>query len=442
MPVTRSQTRAIARQVERTASRARSAVGAAIASGAAAASRYFTPVSAGDVARGARRLLSSSRRSSSASSNPFVASMGPRTSNVRNFGDAQQAGFKRSGPKTTKLRKGQKKVKITRQFKKKVDAALSKLSPSGYYQERFYNKFKPVDFRQTVQDIGGGNYNGEFGTTNGTLHMFDPIRVLDCASVLFNDKVPIANKSLGDPGNFDAQSFSVDVLRQWVEINIKNNSARNIEVKIWTWELKKPQVGSNVNFGAEWINSFTREATPTDGKINQLGMAVDVIGVSPLLSPAMRERFSIEEKIILLEAGKYFKHTVQGPRKLYNFPAFGQATGFNNAQKGNKGVHMAIMVDNSSTTTFGNNNSHRVTDIAPNDGFGILTETIYNYVIRLPEQAGFKYPAAYPGGLMQTLKQRRHGPYAIKIWNDPGTQPGTVTEIPDENPQNQGTTGI
>lgn len=388
--------------------------------------------------------LGSSSSRSTMRGNPFTVSN--KLTNAVHSGDAKQGGFKISGPRTSKAKKKDKVVKITRNFKKKVDAALTKSNPTGYYQERYYQKFKPEDFRQVIADLGGGNYLGQFGLSNSTLHFFDPIRVIDAASVLFNNKAPVGtNKTLADANNFDPLSFECEVTRQWVEINIKNNSARNIEVRLWTWELKKPQVnnGSAANFGTEWIASFAREASATDGKINQLSIGADTIGASPSMSPAMRERFAIEEKIILLEAGKYFKHTIQGPRKKYNFPSFGLASGFNNAQKGNKGVCMAIMVDNTSTSTFGAGNSGRVTDIAAADGFGILTETIYNYVIKVPDQAGFQYPASTALGTMQTLKQKRHGPYAIQIWNNPGAATiGPVTEVPDEAPLNQGAVGV
>jgi len=391
------------------------------------------------MSRSSSRSLVSSMRS-----NPFVSN---RKVTAISGSDAKQSGHVISGKRVTKLRKTQKKVKITRQFKKKVDAALSKISPNGYYQERFYNKFKPVDFRQTVADLGGGTWNGEFGTSSGTLFYFDPVRVLDAASVLFNAKTPIANKGLNDINNFDAENFSCEVVRQWVEINLKNNSARNIEVKLWTWELKAPSLTSN--FGVEWGNIYINEAGVVgppvqDGKINVLSIGADTLGANPQLSPAMRNRFNIEEKIILLEPGKYFKHTVQGPRKLYEFPKFATSVaGFLNAQKGVKGVCMAISVDNTSATTWGAGYSGRITDITSTDGFGILTETIYNYVIKVPDQAGFTYGPAFAAGTMQTLKQKRHGPYAVKVWNDPGAAVvGSVAEVPDENPQNQGAVGV
>lgn len=359
-------------------------------------------------------------------------------------GDAKQSGHVISGPRVTKHVKGRKRVKVSRKFKSQVNAVLEKKSNAGYYQERYYYKCTPIDNRQNVYDLGQGNYNGETGASGslGSWPFFDPCRVLCAASVLFNNKTPQGNKAIGDANNFDYRSFSCDVERQWVEINIKNNSARNIEVKLWTWELRKPYMSSAAAFSTEWANSFVTEATATDGKINAITIDPSVIGASPSLSPSMRERFKIEEKIILLEAGKYFKHVVQGPRKTYNFPSYGIATSFNNMQGGNKGVCMAICVDNTSTTLAGANNAGRVTDIAGASAFGILTETIYNYVIRVPEQAGFAYPASTAAGVMQTLKQRKMKPYAIKIWNQLPDTVGTVVEIPDENPQNQGSTGI
>jgi len=366
-------------------------------------------------------------------------------------GSVIQRGATRSGRRVSKTT-GRKKIKVPKRLRKQVKEVLKSSSPSGYYQERFYEKFTPVSVQQLVVDLGGGNFNGEFGTADARLWFFDPARVINVASTLFNGKVPVANKTssaVSSANLFDRSNIQIDVLRQWVEFNIKNNSARSIEVKLWTWELKKPgataadAAQSLGDFATEWANSFASEtlrtisgsvAASTTG-LNTLAITPNVIGTSPGMSHAMRDKYSIEEKIIMLEPGRTYKHQVQGPRKVYDFGKFNQGATFINGIKGIKGLCMGISVDNTSTSTFGAGNSHRITNMENADPYGILVETIYNYVIRMPEQTGFKVGAALAVGDNVPMNYRRDKPYAVKIWNQPGSaEIGTVSEVNEENP--------
>lgn len=392
-------------------------------------------------------------RTGPSSSGSVSRSRRGRISNVRVRGNSTvvQYGGTRSGRRVSKST-GTKKIKVSRKLRKKIKEVIKTSSPSGYYQERFFIKFTPVSMQQTCVDLGGGNYNGEFGTADNRLWLFDPCRVLNVASTLFNGKVPVANKTssaVASVNLFDRSNIQIDVLRQWVEFNIKNNTARSIEIKLWTWELKKVAAYSADgpatlgNFVAEWADSFASEtlrtifgsASASTTGLNTLAVTPLTIGASPSMSHSMREKYNIEERVILLEPGRTFKHNVQGPRKLYDFGKFNQGSSFTNGIKGIKGCAMGFMVDNTMSTTFGPGNSARLTNMLAEQPYGIAVETVYHYVIRMPEQAGFKVAPSLVAGDNAPLNYRRDKPYAIKVWNNPGgASIGSVTEVNEENP--------
>jgi len=362
--------------------------------------------------------------------------------NVMASGDNVQSGFKRKGKNVSSSAKGRKKIKVSPKFTKSVKQVLEKTSPKGFNSEKYMIRYTPTDDTQAVVDLGGGwdNVTAPNTTDGGRLHFFDPIRVLDAASVLFNGKAFNGAKSGANTGQFDAKTTTVDVVKQWVDFEIKNNTARRITIKLWSWQYKGNLRGT-ADFTGYWDAALNEEGAAADGRLNCYGVTKTMIGVSPKLSPRMRDMYKIEEKVINLEAGKTCYHSLQGYRGIYDFSKFWDGVNFNNYTKHNMGVCMAFYVDVVATTTGGNSTATRSTDLTLASPFGLLVETTTNYVIRMPEQAGFQITAA-AAGTYQTLKDRRQYPYAIKFNVGPTGVIGSVNEIDDENPQNAASVGV
>jgi len=364
------------------------------------------------------------------------------TRSERAWGDGMQKNFAHKGPKVSSKVKGRKRVKVTRKFSKKVKQVLERVSPNGLLKESFLYRYSPLDDQQLVVDLGRGwdALNGNF-TDSSRLHFFDPVRVLDAASVLFNAKGYNGNKAGVNTGQFDAKTVQVDVVRQWVSFEIKNNTARRMTIKLWSWKYKGNLRGT-ADFTGYWDTALNEEgAVATDGRINCYDVDKEMIGLSPKLSPRMSAMYQMEEKVIHLEAGKTTYHAIQGYRGVYDFSKFWDGVNFNNYQKNNMGVCMGFYPDIVATDTGGNSTATRSTDIVLADPYGILVETTCHYVIRMPEQAGFKITAAAVG-TAQPLKQRRHHPYAIKYNPGPVGVIGNVAVIDDENPQAEATDGV
>lgn len=363
-------------------------------------------------------------------------------------GDNVQRGSKRSGPKvSSKVKRSKKRQKVSKKLKAQVEQILTNKTPSGYYQERFYYRYTPGNDSQAVYNLGQG-FGTETGQANGVYHFFDPTRVLDAASCLYNDKAPTAVKGLTDPRSFAYKNIKINVLRQWVQFEMKNLTARRIQMKLYTWELKNDvretaTVGGIGDFADIWSASFTDDAIAVgnDGRLNIAGAGRTTIGASPQFSPQMKRQFKMEEKIINIEAGKTVYHMVQGPRRDYDFSKFWERSLFVNDIKGIKGCCLCLIPDTIAASLGGIGQTNRSTNMVAADPFGICVETIYNYVIQMPEQAGFALPTAVVNTPIQ-LKQRRDAPYCIKKWNNIPPGAGTGVEIDDENPQNQATVGI
>lgn len=419
--------------------------------GAVAADRFYQKIMA-PTRRGSTATTTSlgSRRSStsSASSRPAkkqkTSSMSRGSvAKVTGTGNGYQKSAKKSGSKVSTVVAGKVK-RVSSKFRSSVKEALKEMSPTGYLQERFFHNYKPVDFVQATYDLGRGHSTGEnatsaVGASAESQIFFDPVKILDAASVLYNGKTFNGNKNTTNAGQFDPRSLVVEVQKQWVRMEMKNNTARNLELKLFTWELKG-NVEIDQNFTNEWANCLTADATSADGKLNLLGISQNVIGAHPAMCPSMKRNYKIEEKRVVLEPGKSFVHTVQGPTKVYDFSKFWVNNVFNNFQKGSKGCCLALALDVTATSAGGANVCQRFTDITAVDPFALLIETQYHTVLRMPDQAGFRLASATVGA-QQALPRRRGKPYAIINYNQT-LQAGAPVDIEDENPQNQALTGV
>jgi len=383
------------------------------------------------------REASSSRSRSRSRSR---SSMRSNASTASGFGNDVQTSFKKRGANISKPLKGAKKVKVPVKFAKQVNQVLTKKSPFGTVLESYMIKYQPSPLdTQANFNLGQGWDPTNANTTDaGRLMFFDPCRIIDAASVLFNGKTFSGTKSLSNSGLFSGSTLQVEVLNQNVGFEIKNNTARRMTIKLWTWKLKD-KMRLTADFTGYWKAACNEENTAARlGKINCYGISPNMIGGSPMLSPRMRETFTMEEKIIHLEAGKQTYHQINGFRGVYDFSKFWDGATFNNYNKNVMGVCMGFYPDLITTTGI-TGNASRTTDIDSSDPWGIAVETRCRYTIRMPEQTGFVLPATYTAG-SKKLDFRREHPYAVR--HVAGTGTGSVALINDENPESQAVDGL
>jgi len=390
------------------------------------------------MARTASSMRSRSTRSRARSVSRFSSRSRSSNGSVRGFGNDVQMSFKKRGPNVSAKRKGARKLKVPVKFAKQVNQVLTRRSPTGTVLETFLVRYYPLNAdRQQVVDIGEGWQPGFANYTDANrLVFFDPNRILDAASVLFNGKGYSGNKSLSSLGLFSASTMQIEVVDQNVGFEIKNNTARRMTIKLWTWKLKD-KLKLTANFVGYWDAANNEEgSTSTAGRLNCYSVTKNTIGHTPTLSPRMKDVFTIEEKIIHLEAGKQTYHQINGFRGVYDFSKFWDGATFNNYNKNVMGVCMAFYPDLICTDSVINGGPGRTTDIVGGDPWGLIVETRVRYTIRMPEQAGFVLPATYTPG-SKKLDFRREHPYAVNFQPGPTGAIGNVALINDENPESK-----
>lgn len=381
----------------------------------------------------------------------------------RNDGsDNIQYAHLRSGRRVSSKAKGRKSLKLSKHFKKAVKQVIRNFSPKGYFTERYYARYTPGNMVSTVYDLGEGWTGAASGrsfdpaTSASGAYLFDPVKIMDAASCLFHGKEADGNKSLANSGQFDQEFFEVDVMRQWCRMEMKNNTSRTLIMKLYTWQLRNANDAlTNGSFADEWAAQALLEGNQTNGNLNITAAGIGEFGMSPNFSPAVRKRFSIEEKEVRLESGKTYVHLVQGASQLYSYAEFRSGNQFNNCQKMVKGVCLALSVDvvgstaaipgtgESSTLNSHCGAAQRWTGLSPWNvpgPYGLLVETTFNYVIRIPEQAGFKLPSDTIGTNI-FLDNRLNHPYYVKVWNQVDMKSGTF-EKSDEEPLQASTFGV
>lgn len=320
-----------------------------------------------------------------------------------------------------------KKIKVSVDFKKKVNAALEKNMIKGTYVETMYSFYALVDTNQGVATLGQSTSVGQF--TLG-----DPVRILDAASVLWNSKTPILNKTATDIGNFSYEGFKCYVERCSTNYLIKNNTANTVTITLIDYSPKTIFGGVGFDFVGQWQNALALFGPPAAGTqsttLNPLNNLVTELGLRPSFTPSMTKQYSMDYTTIVLEPGKEYMHKVPLYNdKMLDFSKYDQNGTFANQQKFVKGT---VMIYKSDLTCGADNKVGRYTDIVTPSPYQIIVEQTNNYNLRMPEQAGFVYPNVAPVAGQNIALYKRARAFAFKNF---GLAQGLAQAvINDENP--------
>lgn len=332
-----------------------------------------------------------------------------------------------------------KKVKVSKDFRKKVDKVLEKEAGNGWFKEIYYRdaKITPVDNDQVV-------FNPTSGMVTASLAdgcQFDPCAVLNAASILFNGKVPtIPSKAFNDVGNFSAETLRVNVEDSSVVYRFLNNTARTMTIKLWDCSPKsaiintaQPSFPAPIN---QWTQGLAQQVPDTlETGLNPLSNLISTLTNRPQTLTSFMKLFSVDETIITLEAGKEYNHRLQGPKsKLYDFSKFYQNGVIGNFQKMNKFTFGAVYLNLTGITPGTSGEFGRWTDMTTAGANGLLVETTSFYRLTMPEQAGLKVPPLPVAGQPLPLNSRKSGVFAIQNWANPQTATSVVGPVQDETP--------
>lgn len=328
---------------------------------------------------------------------------------------------RRGGNKVQK--EGRKKtVFVSRNLRQKIKKVIASNEPKGYTQESYYENLNVPRDSQLVHDLSGR-------TVDGGHSMFSPTEVLDATSILWNIKVPSANKDVADAGNFNVKNLELTVKKQWVVYNFKNNSQISMKMRLIDWSPKQTN-GDGEDPSDSWSNELALQAPVAPGEgYNLNSITVGQLHTSPQMFPSFRSQFSTQQKTITLEPGKTFTHVLTGPNmKKYRFDKFNQGSAYTNGQTFTKGTLLIVEADLVGTDVGGVSRIGNTTAVGGLP-FGLLVETTHYKTLTMPEFAGFT--TATPATPAVPLDQRKDAMF-IKHWGVGEITSGT--RISDEQP--------
>lgn len=294
-------------------------------------------------------------------------------------------------------------------------------------------------FNQLVS-YGTGSVTGIIPGTG--MNFFTPAKILDAASVLFNNKIPSTNpyntfgnlstfttSSTGLPLSSNPGQLKINVLSSSVDFTMKNLSNRVVTIEIWEcmpmlkFEDTNPlqsaltsvsaysEVTSDGNFsyydGNESLNNF-------DPLFN---VNVDFMAIA---KKYMGLKFTWKKRTMVLAPDETCVHSIVGPKGVFDFKnVFNtppNVTGTTAIPIANltslyKGWSVGCLISVNGdlvlpTTVAQNEGGHAIFGTANYLSMPVAVQTKENYTIAVPEIAGFITTGAL-GGTQQMLNNRK-----------------------------------
>lgn len=223
-------------------------------------------------------------------------------------------------------------VKVTKSFKDKVEKSLEPKKITGIFEESAYKRitFPTIYFnKQILNRIG-------LDAATGDEMYFNPMRVLDAASVLFNDKIGSRSKySFNGAGVYDTQTNSfnyqntcVNVINSYAKATIKNNSKRTWIIQLYECSPKMDMDFTDVgDANTQWRNAMIQELDSPVGtlekKINLNDATPETLYMTPNKCKAFMQKWNVEKHDVTIEPGQTYDHFMQGPQNVeYDFAKF------------------------------------------------------------------------------------------------------------------------
>lgn len=330
-------------------------------------------------------------------------------------------------------------VKVTPEFKKKVEKSLEPHKIGGTYQESdiLEIKFPASNANEQIvyrlgmpAQIASPSFNGEF-------LMFNPMRVLDAASVLFNNKTASKVKYFNSAGVYDTgvnsfnyENFTVYVRNSYCIHKIKNNTKRTWMIQLYEMAPKRNMdMADDGDALTQWVNALFNESKQDGNEfaINKGNAAVTTLYNTPSKSKLFLESWKVEKTNITIEPGQSYDHFVQGPQQVeYDYAKFWRIGGSNlsGVKRFNDIIknftrqivitaRLDMMQGTFVPTGFGKAGRPGISD--PDES--LIYESTNYYSLSVPDKTGGRVNVAAFGDVNFTNSQKRDC-YFIKNWVD------------------------
>lgn len=345
-----------------------------------------------------------------------------------------------SGNATRKkdVKRNKRVVKVSPKFRKAVKQALESKALKGVHTNRGFNKMDaPFGDQQNLIYFSwaGAQDNGNY---------FSPISVNDAASQLWKNKAPnpdpFANRNL----NFSESNTVIHVVNSYVVTEFANMSHRTVWITIYECMYKSPRQSLEITGAVDhWQKCLVDDATggiAKNGANGYLGTGIPVytkLGATPGQTSNFSKLFKYTTRNIVLEPGQRFVHHIQGPKNTtYDYSKFFVNSVFQPWQPGKTVSCFAVMHTDLVTPDTGSGAGRYAIGAgvgAEIGGHYIAVDTKATFVLEMPEQVGFTYPATTGVNTVQDLNLKKRV-YLDNVWTY-GPEPPTngVHRVSAEN---------
>lgn len=321
---------------------------------------------------------------------------------------------------------GQKRVKVSKEFKKKVKQVLSDKLPQGYAQEIYVRYLNGPSFnnKQAVDSISNGAVDSIPG------QYFSPSQIINIASFLWGN-VPYSVNQNYNTGIFNYENTKINVKKQWVTVKYRNNTQRSYTIVIYASRRKnKIPLGAQTKMLDDWNSALANDTT---GGVNIGTVSSSTIYATPYMCKQVMDNWTIESTKVVLAPGEEYVYTLDGPSKMYDFRKNwinGLVAGAAKETVDLCHVCYCDMVLNAAGTIVG-----RIGENNHTNGYAVVYEVNTYYKLEMPDQTGITWATAPGAGNATqalpvnggtTMLGNRRDAYAI--W-----QNGDVTAIPAAN---------
>jgi len=326
---------------------------------------------------------------------------------------------------STAVVKNRKKPKVDKKFRAKVQQSLEDKIITSVFHETYWHDYTYLNANNNTQRfeyIGWGQY-------------FDPLVMLDAASVLFNSKVAVSRSVRTETRDFNKEDIKFYVKNSFVKFTIKNNSPKKYHFILYTCTAKQATVLDGNGPLETWNDAINLDI---DNEVNVSATGRDIMYAKPDHHPMFNKYWSWKKQTMVFEAGESTEVHIQGPKdmwldyKKFNIKTSAGAEEFVRRQKFAVAPFFIMYPELSATYGgLGSVEAGRFSGDAGADGHGFCIEERFQAVIGMPEQTGFTISGAGAGNVNQLNK--RKSTYSFKQYSTDIASP-TYVNINPENP--------
>lgn len=298
-----------------------------------------------------------------------------------------------------------RRATVSRAFKNKVHSAMEKNMIRG----RFMGiNTQQIFHPQTANNAQEINYLNSYNSANRVIQHFDYAKILDAASVLWNDKTMALNPLITDAGNFSNRSTKIFCFDAKVVYHMKNNGQRRLHIRLYEVAPKADILaGDPVGI---WGATLTFQGPANNGS-NANGFSPNALYASPTILPDWNKQYKSKVTKITLDPGQECEYVLQGPQNyMYDTAKAWNGSTYYAQQKHGKYVFLVSNVDLVDVSEEPLANNLGAGRLITNDvKFGtLIVESVHKYHLGMPEQAGFQYPASTAAGVDQPNNWRQY----------------------------------